>query len=165
MNNENINNEKLNDKKTYIKEGNFLPWNTQVRDYECDGYGGVNHATYLNYMEEARKWYLAVLNFDLAALAKRNIGFVVTRYEVDYRLSLVSGDEFVVETKMERISRIQVQFTQNIFRLPDRKIVVKSINFGVPINIKSSRPEWPEEIEKLMADFPIRKIGSKSSLK
>lgn len=147
----------IKNKDVNIKAGNFLPWITHVRDYECDAYGGVNHATYLSYMEEARKWYLTALNFDLAALAKRNIGFVVTRCQIKYQLSLVGGDKFVVETKMDRVSRIQVRFTQNIFRLPDRAVVVESVNFGIPIDIKSNRPTLPEEIKKLLADFPIQK--------
>jgi acyl-CoA thioester hydrolase len=79
-------------------------WTSQVRDYEVDFYGGVNAATYLNYMEEARKHYLVGIGIDVVAFFKRGVGFVVGRYEIDYLRSLVSGEEFVVETTMERIS-------------------------------------------------------------
>lgn len=144
------------DDAVLIKEGTLCSWTSKVRDYEMDAYGGVNAATYLNYMEEARKEYLALLKFDLAELAKKNIGFVVIRYEVDYRCSLIAGDHFVVETSMERVSRIKVIFHQSIYRLPDRKPAVSCQNSGIPINIKRNRPEWPPELDILLKDFPIR---------
>jgi acyl-CoA thioester hydrolase len=131
-------------------------WESQVRDYEVDGYGGVNAATYLNYMEEARKHFLSGLGFDLVAMARRNLGFVVKRYEIDYQVSLCSGDHFVVETTMDRVSRVQVRFKQCVIRLPDRTVSAKSINFGLPINIAKNRPEWPVELDGLLRDYPIR---------
>jgi YbgC/YbaW family acyl-CoA thioester hydrolase len=82
-------------------------WQSQVRDYEINAYGGVNAGTYLSYMEEARKHFWASLGFDLMAMFKQNLGFVVSRYEIDYHWSLVSGELFVVETVMQRISRLQ----------------------------------------------------------
>jgi acyl-CoA thioester hydrolase len=139
-----------------IIDETVVSWTAKVRDYEIDGYGGVNASTYLNYMEEARKEYLALLKLDLAALAKRNIGFVVARYEVDYRRSLFSGEEFVVETQMKRVSRLKVIFNQSIYRLQDRALIVKCKNEGVAINIATLRPEWPNELNVLLADFPIQ---------
>lgn len=126
-----------------------------VRDYEVDSYGGVNNATFLHYMEEARKYYLATLGFDLRALFHKNVGFVVSRYEVDYLRSLTAGDRIVIETSMIRLSRLQFQFTQNIFLLPDRTPVVRSKNMGIPINIEKNRPQWSPELDSLLAGFPI----------
>ena len=131
-------------------------WSSQVRDYEVDVYGGVNAATYLNYMEEARKHFLADLGFDLLAMFKRNLGFVVGRYEIDYLAPLVGGEHFVVETSMQRISRVQVEFTQDIYRSVDRKHAVKCKNLGLPVNVAMNRVEWPTELDELLKDFPIR---------
>lgn len=131
-------------------------WKSQVRDYESDLYGGVNAATYINYMEEARKWFLAHYGFNLKEMFDRNLGFIVTRYEIDYKASLVAGDEFVVETTMERISRIQVEFTQHVYSLPGRKLVVTSKNLGIPIAVSTNRPVWPAELDEKLAAFPIR---------
>jgi acyl-CoA thioester hydrolase len=130
-------------------------WSSQVRDYEIDGYGGVNAAIYLNYMEEARKQFLYSLGFDYKAMAQRNLGFVVGRYEIDFVVSLVAGDEFVVETHMERVSRCRVEFHQLIYRLPGMELAVKCKNIGLPINIKRNRVEWPAELDVLLKDFPV----------
>ncbi len=131
-------------------------WKSQVRDYELDAYGGVNAATYLNYMEEARKHYLTELGFDLMVMFKRNLGFVVSRYEIDYLLSLYGGEYFVIETAMERISRLQVEFLQNVYRLPDKKLAVRCKNIGLPINVATSRADWTPELDELLKGFPIR---------
>jgi acyl-CoA thioester hydrolase len=90
------------------------------------------------------------------AMFKRNIGFVVSRYEIDYLWSLYGGDEFVIETAMERISRLQVEFVQNIYRLPDRKPIVRCKNVGLPINVAQNKAQWPPELDELLKDFPIR---------
>ncbi len=130
-------------------------WRSQVRDYEVDGFGGVNAATYLNYMEEARKHYLATLGIHPFKLAREhNLGFVVGRYEVDYLRSLVDGDMFEVVTSMARVSRLRVEFTQAIHRLPDGVLVVRSRNIGLPLDIRRNKPVWPPLLDELLVDFP-----------
>ncbi len=130
-------------------------WQGLVRDYENDMYGGVNAATYLNYMEEARKWFLAQYGFDLKEMFGRDLGFIVTRYEIDYKLSLLAGDAFVVETSMERVSRLKVKFLQRIYKLPTRQLAVECTNYGIPISVSSNRPVWPAELDEKLKDFPI----------
>jgi len=131
-------------------------WQSRVRDYEGDIYGGVNAATYMNFMEEARKWFLAQYGFNLKAMFERDLGFVGTRYEIDYKLSLYPGDEFVIETSMVRTSRLLVKFTQHVFRLPDRKLALECTNYGLPITVSTGKPTWPIELEDLLMDFPIQ---------
>jgi acyl-CoA thioester hydrolase len=131
-------------------------WTSQVRDYEVDFYGGVNAATYLHYMEEARKHYLAGIGIDVVQFFKRGIGFVVGRYEIDYLWSLGPGDLFTVETSMERVSRVKVEFAQQIVRQNDNKLVVKCKNIGLPIDIQSNKVCWPTELDEILADFRIR---------
>jgi len=88
-----------------------------VRDYECDLQGVVNNAVYQNYLEHARHEYLKSINIDFAALAAQGINLVVTRIELDYKTSLTSGDRFLVEVRLERISPVRIGFRQDIKRL------------------------------------------------
>ena len=130
-------------------------WRSQVRDYEVDGFGGVNAATYLNYMEEARKHFLATLGIHPFELMRQHdLGFVVGRYEVDYLGSLVGGDAFEVTTSMARVSRLRVEFTQTIHRLPDGALVVRCKNIGLPVDVRLNKPVWPPLLDGLLADFP-----------
>lgn len=120
-----------------------------VRDYECDLQGVVNNAVYQNYLEHARHEYLKSVGIDFAALSAQGINLVVTRVEIDYKLSLTSGDHFVVKLKPERISPVRIGFSQEIYRIPDRKLVVKALVTGTALNGRG-RPQLPKEFDEIL---------------
>ncbi len=120
-----------------------------VRDYECDLQGVVNNAVYQNYLEHARHECLKSIGIDFAALAAEGINLVVTRVEMDYKLSLTSGDRFVVEVRPERLSPVRIGFYQDIYRLPDRKPVVRALVTGTALNAKG-RPQIPKVLAELL---------------
>jgi acyl-CoA thioester hydrolase len=120
-----------------------------VRDYECDLQGVVNNAVYQNYLEHARHMYLKSIGIDFAVLAAQGINLVVTRVEIDYKFSLKSGDLFVVEVRLERISPVRMGFRQDIYRLPERKPVIKALVTGTALNAKG-RPQLPKELDGIL---------------
>jgi len=120
-----------------------------VRDYECDLQGVVNNAVYQNYLEHARHEYLKSIGIDFAALTAQGINLVVTRVELDYKTSLTSGDRFVVEVRLERISPVRIGFRQDIYRLPERKVVIKGLVTGTALNAKG-RPQLPEALKDIL---------------
>jgi acyl-CoA thioester hydrolase len=120
-----------------------------VRDYECDLQGVVNNAVYQNYLEHARHEYLKTIGINFAEMTAQGINLVVTRAEIDYKTSLVSGDHFAVEVRLERISPVRIGFRQDIYRLPDRKIVVKALVTGTALNAKG-RPQLPEALKAIL---------------
>src|SRR5512138_3002860 len=120
-----------------------------VRDYECDLQGVVNNAVYQNYLEHARHEYLKAIGIDFADLAAQGINLVVTRVEIDYKLSLTSGDCFVVEVRPERLSPVRIGFRQDIYRLPERKLVIRGLVTGTALNAKG-RPQLPKALTELL---------------
>jgi acyl-CoA thioester hydrolase len=120
-----------------------------VRDYECDLQGVVNNAVYQNYLEHARHEYLHSIGIDFASLTQQGINLVVTRVEIDYKLSLTSGNRFVVEVRPERISPLRIGFRQDIYRLPDRKVIVKALVTGTALNGKG-RPQMLKELAGIL---------------
>ena len=122
-----------------------------VRDYECDLQGVVNNAVYQNYLEHARHEYLKSIGIDFAVLTAQGINLVVTRVEIDYKASLTSGDRFVVEVRLERISPVRIGFRQDIYRLPDRKLAIKALVTGTALNAKG-RPQLPEELKDVLGE-------------
>ena len=54
-----------------------------VRTYECDAYGHVNNAVYLNYLELGRHSFLKEAGFDYAAIVAAGYGLYVVRVEID----------------------------------------------------------------------------------
>ena len=120
----------------------------KVRDYECDMAHVVNNSVYMNYLEHCRHEYLKTVGIDFSKLVKNKISLIITRAEVDYKWSLVSGDEFEVSAKIERVSKLHFAFNQKIHRLPDRKLVLEAKIIGTAID-SLGRPHMPEELDKI----------------
>ena len=109
-----------------------------VRDYECDLQGIVNNGVYLNYFEHARHSFLITKKIDFAGLHAEGIDLVVSRIEIDYKLSLTSGDLFVVRLNILKEGHLRLIFEQDIFKLPDYKLVAHAKVTGV--GLKHGRP-------------------------
>lgn len=118
-----------------------------VRDYECDIQGIVNNGIYQNYLEHARHVYLKQIGVDFAELAKNGINLVVVRAELDYKFPLEAGDDFRVGLTMQRESKVKFAFYQDIYRLPDEKLVLNAKIIGTALNARG-RPEIPPELEQ-----------------
>jgi len=120
----------------------------KVRDYECDMQGIVNNSVYQNYLEHTRHEFLLAKGVDFAELARQKINLVVLRAELDYKLPLVSGDEFYVDVEVAQSSRVRFDFLQNIYRKCDHKLMLAAKITGTSLN-ERGRPFVPDVIEKL----------------
>lgn len=132
-------------------EGYEFKLDMHVRDYECDIQGIVNNGIYQNYLEHARHVYLKKIGVDFAEFAKKGINLVVVRAELDYKFPLASGDDFVVTLNMKRESRVKFAFYQDIYRMPDEKLILNAKIIGTALNARG-RPELPEELDKYLED-------------
>ena len=97
----------------------------KVRDYECDLQGIVNNANYQHYIEHTRHEFLLHAGISFADMHQRGIDAVVARVKISYKIPLRSGDEFVSRLRVVK-ERVKYVFYQDIFRLPDEKLVIKS---------------------------------------
>lgn len=97
----------------------------KVRDYECDLQGIVNNANYQHYTEHTRHEFLLAHGVSFAALHERGIDAVVSGMELRFKTPLRSGDEF--ESRLAvRKEGLKYVFRQDIYRLPDERLVLKS---------------------------------------
>ncbi len=122
-----------------------------VRDYECDMQGVVNNAVYQNYLEHARHLLLKDTGVDFSELTEKGILLTVIKVDLDYKSPLSSGNRFRIDTTMERVSPLRFLFDQNIFLIPEEKLVLKGKVFGTSLNSKR-RPEVPEVLENLFRE-------------
>ena len=120
----------------------------KVRDYECDMQAVVNNGTYLNYLEHARHEFLKSCGIDFAAVTASGVNLVVTRAELDYRKSLVSGDLFRVSSTVRRASKVRFEFHQEIHRLPDEILILSAKITGTSLNSRG-RPFVPDLLQAL----------------
>ncbi len=70
----------------------------RVRNYECDPYGHVNNAVYLQYLEYARTEYLRSVGFDYPAAVAAGYGLYVARAEIDYKRSALPDDMLTIQS-------------------------------------------------------------------
>lgn len=95
----------------------------KVRGYHLDMYGHVNHARYVEFLEEAR-WALIETSGSVGAWGDRGLGFVVVRLEIDYRRGAVLDDELEVRSRVERLGGRSGIIRQEIVRVGDGAPVV-----------------------------------------
>jgi acyl-CoA thioester hydrolase len=117
----------------------------KTRSYECDSYGHINNATYLNYLEYARIQLLDELPVPYSELRRKGIGFVVTRICIDYRMQVGSGELLRIETRSIRKEKVRVVFQQRIFR--DDDLVSEAQVTWACINEKGKPIRIPPELD------------------
>lgn len=128
----------MNDKK------NIFGVEFVVRDYECDLQGVVNNANYQHYFEHARHEFLISKGISFVDLHNEGIDLIVTRVEIDYKYPLRSRDKFIVRLTIQREGNARLVFIQDIFRLPDEKLIAHGKVTGVAT--KKGRPVSPGDL-------------------
>jgi len=122
-----------------------------VRDYECDIQGVVNNANYLHYLEHTRHEFLISKHINFIELHEEGIDLVVTKIEIEYKFPLRSSDRFIIRLNLIREGNIRLVFLQDIYRLPDEKLIARAKVAGVAT--KNGRPLPPRDlISKLGLD-------------
>lgn len=97
----------------------------KVRDYECDLQGIVNNANYQHYIEHTRHEYLLSRGISFSDMHQRGIDAVVARLNMAFKTPLTSGDEFASRLNVKK-EGIKYVFYQDIYRLPDEKLVIRA---------------------------------------
>jgi len=124
----------------------------KVRDYECDIQGVVNNAVYQNYFEHTRHEFIKAAGLDFEVLHNLGIDPMVYRIEIDYKLPLKSGDEFLCTIDFETEGNLKRIFNQTILSLPNHKLMTRAK--VVAVVLKNGKPTTPDTfIEKINTYF------------
>lgn len=125
-------------------------WYAQVRDYELDGNGGVNHATYINYLEEARNEYARdILKCDFQAFKDAGYEFVIASLEIKYRLPLLAQDKFYVTIIIDSIDEKRQHYKQAIYMQSDDSLVASAMIHVACVDMKTERACNPDILKNL----------------
>ena len=87
----------------------------RVMNYQCDSFGILHHARYLEIMEEAR-WLYFHENDLMDAMHERGIYHVIVNINIDYKGSTHFGDQITIETQIGGTSDKSVVFRHKVFR-------------------------------------------------
>jgi acyl-CoA thioester hydrolase len=115
-----------------------------VRTYECDSYGHVNNANYLNYLEVARYEFLKSIGFDYPAFIRAGYGVYVVRVEIDYKKSAIADDALVIRSWAIKRGAVTGVIAQEIRRgdevIAEAKVTWASVDSrGMPAKLP---PQW-----------------------
>ena len=88
----------------------------RVRTYECDSYGHVNNANYLNYLEYGRYEYLRTIGFDFTEATRAGYGIFIARIEIDYKKPAITDDDLVIKTWPVKKGAVSGTVAQEIWR-------------------------------------------------
>ena len=122
--------------------------NICVRNYHLDGYGHVNHARYLEFLEEAR-WAF----FDehgLLPLPDR-LQLVVARIDIRYRRAATNGQVLQINSQIKELTTRHLILSQQIV-LPDSgKNAVEADITLMPVDGNSGRSiRFPENLSSFL---------------
>ena len=124
--------------------------NICVRNYHLDGYGHVNNARYLEFLEEAR-WTF----FEEHGLLSEIDGLmlVVVRTDIRYRRAAVDGDILRFEGRLKELTSRHIILTQNIV-LPSGKNAVEAESTLMVVSAESGRSiSIPEPLFTLLKQY------------
>ncbi|NVP24990.1 acyl-CoA thioesterase [Treponema phagedenis] len=76
-----------------------LSFDVEVRTYELDSYGHVNHAVYLNYFEYTRMKFIQAIGFDYEGLLNDGYYLYITKVNIIYKRSVVLNDVLSIEVE------------------------------------------------------------------
>jgi acyl-CoA thioester hydrolase len=122
-----------------------------VRHYECDSYGHVNHAVYVNYLELARMQFLRAAGFDYSGLIAAGFITIISRLDISYRSPAFADDVLAIETEPGETRRVSGTFHQ-VIRRGETLIAEADVNWCV-VN-QAGRPARPPE------KFDLRRLVS-----
>jgi YbgC/YbaW family acyl-CoA thioester hydrolase len=120
-----------------------------VRGYELDSYGHVNHAVYLNYMEQAR-WELIREAGLVDRLITEKKKLVVVKVEVRYVDEIKLFDQVVILTKVKKEAPYLV-FYHKLINQNGKKQVARAVVKTILLDERKSPLDIPEEMMMTLA--------------
>jgi len=126
------------------------PTTIDVRFYELDPYGHVNHGVYLNYFEVARIDLLDAIGFGLPRLRELGFHLLVVEAHVRFRAPALAGDRLEVRSQLGALKRASATWLQEIHR---GETLIATNEVRSAITDDSGRPikAPPELTEALLA--------------
>ncbi|KAA0020909.1 acyl-CoA thioesterase [Salinicola corii] len=130
----------------------------RVRGFHLDGYGHVNHARYLEFLEEGR-WAYVDAHPEFADGLARGVALVAVNLNIDYRRAAVMNDDLKVETCLTRVGGRSGVVGHRITHIGSGELVAAATLTFVLLDQQSGQVvpmegEWAERLEPLVVDAP-----------
>jgi YbgC/YbaW family acyl-CoA thioester hydrolase len=120
----------------------------EVRGYELDSFGHVNHAVYISYLEHARWELLRQEGIGLPEFNAWQRWPVIAKLEVSYLKPTFLADRLIVRSEMHTASRTSFVADQKIYR--GETLVFEGKVTIVIVNEKGRPAELPSQVQGLL---------------
>ncbi len=87
----------------------------RIYGFECDIYGHLNNANYLQLLESARTEAMDEMDISVSKLLGQNLQIFIRHFTLDYRLPLELEDVVTVRSWFDEINRVKGHWVQQIF--------------------------------------------------
>lgn len=124
------------------------PITITVYPYECDAYGHLNEATYLQVFERAR-WEAIARAAGMNLFRRHGVWPAVRRAVVDYYLPAFPGDMLEVDVQLEKLGRTSMELRQRARRPADGTLVAEAHLLFVMIDSSGNPTPVPEDVAAL----------------
>ena len=108
-----------------------------VQPADIDGQNHVNNTVYLRWVQDVATAHWKSL---ASADAQTEIGWVVLRHEIDYKLPANLGDEIVLRTWVGEASRLKFERFTDVRRKIDNQLLATARTVWVPIDSRTGKP-------------------------
>jgi acyl-CoA thioester hydrolase len=115
-----------------------------VRTYECDSYGHVNNAVYVNYLEYGRMQFLNGINFDYKEMIKAGYFIYITHIDIHYRASAFLMDKLFIDVEPVETGAIKGTLHQ-VIRKEDGTVCVDADVTWATVNTQGRPSRLPKE--------------------
>jgi acyl-CoA thioester hydrolase len=122
----------------------------EIRWRDLDGFGHVNNAVFLTYVEECRDEFLQRHLHDPPEQGE----YMLVRVAIDYRSQITMDDDFVeAEVGITRVGRTSVTLGERIYAGPERRLAaeVEAVVVRYDWETGSARPLDPGVVATLAA--------------
>ena len=110
----------------------------KVRGYHLDVDQHVNHARYLEFLEEAR-WDGLESSAGFQWMSAHHIAFVVVNININYRRPAVLGDLLTVTSKVQQLNGKSGVLSQVVTLEPEGQVVADALITFVCIDLKTQK--------------------------
>ncbi len=136
------------------------PVDVTVYPYECDAFGHLNQAAYLQLFERAR-WDALARGPGADFFQRQGVWPAVRRAEVDYQKPAFAGDVLTVDLEVEKLGTTSVVLCQRASRRADGAVLAEVHLTFVMIDREGRPVRVPDEVAALFGGGPAGRVSTR----
>ena len=125
----------------------------RVRPHECDAYGHVNNAVYLNYLETARLELVRGIGLDYAALVRSGFGIWVAEAQLKFLEPAFPDEQLTIESVPLALKNVSFSLEHKIRKHNGELVLLATLKLAL-MNTQTGKParlpdEWMQGFKAL----------------